>query len=663
MPDAMVKDPDALVSAMAQHNITRITLVPSLLKVMLELHPNLAEKLPKLKLCVSSGEALPPALGQRFVQAMPHTRLLNLYGSSEASGDSTYYEVTAQSLHTAVPIGRPMDNVQTYVLDAQLQLVPVGVPGELYIGGDGLALGYLRQPAMTAERFIDNPIASAPSAHLYKTGDVVRYLSDGNLQYLGRRDDQIKIRGMRVATGEIEAVLKQHEGVAEAVVLAHEGFGGDMQLVAYVVPHPQATVTVDDLNAFAKTKLPGHMVPRSFITLAVLPLTPNGKLDKRALPKPSTTRKDNAELVPPRDEIERKLLPIWQQVLEQDKISITDDFFELGGHSLLAVRLFAEVETGFGVKLPLSSLFQSSTLEGLAGVLRQNMLSDVSSELKKVSRLVPIQPNGSKPPFFCVHTIGGSVFGYMALAQHLGPDQPFYGLEARPEEANDPMRQRIETIAAAYIEAIQTIQPQGPYYLGGYSYGAVLAYEMACQLVAAGQKVAVLASFDQSAPKSDYFASPRLTLRTVRGFLGNVLHWLNDFRQIPLREQVGRVRRKLFLGAPSPQGKGVDLKRYWDDVSRIPLEIHELMRTHLGAWEAYQPKPYPDHITVFRAQRQPLICSYDPHLAWNSLVRGGVEVWPVTGGHRNTLEEPHVQSLAAALKEALNRAHTQPVRV
>ncbi len=659
LPDATVKDPDALVRALAQHSVTRITLVPSLLKVLLEANRNLAEALPKLTLCISSGEALPLALARQFAQAMPHTRLLNLYGSSEASGDSTYYEVTAEICHATVPIGKPMHNVQTYVLDARHQLVPLGVPGELYIGGDGLARGYLNQPEMTAERFVPHPFADAPDARLYKTGDRVRQLPDGNLQYLGRGDDQIKIRGMRVATGEIETTLKQHAAVAEAVVLARESRDGELQLVAFVVPRPQVQVTLDALNTFAKARLPGHMVPRAFVTLTALPLTPNGKLDKRALPAPDDApqRHTANSLVAPRDGVERKLLVIWQAVLDRPAISMTDDFFDLGGHSLLAVKLFAEVEKAFGVKLPLSRLFQASTLEGLAQVLRDGPIRDALSEF--TPPLVPIQPNGNKPPFFCVHTVGGSVFGYAPLSRYLGDDQPFYGLEARPEEAHLPMRKRIEAIGERYMKAICALQPEGPYYLGGYSFGATLAYETARQLTTAGHTVALLAMFDQAAPKSNYYAWPLPSLRVMKAFINNLSHWLDDFKQISMRERLGRVRRKLWGYKPVQQGGAIDLKNYVDDVSLIPQEVHELMRTHLMAWEGYHPQAYPGRVTVLFTQRQPLLCSYDPHMAWDSLAQGGVDMMPVTGSHRNMLEEPHLQSLAAALKQALARAQAR----
>jgi thioesterase domain-containing protein len=256
-----------------------------------------------------------------------------------------------------------------------------------------------------------------------------------------------------------------------------------------------------------------------------------------------------------------------------------------------------------------------------------------------------------------VHTLGGGVFGYAPLAQLLGDDQPFYGLEALPEEAHDPMRKDMRAIAQHYVRAMRSVQPHGPYHLGGYSFGATLAYEVACQLVAQGETVGLLALFDHAAPKSDYYQMPRLSWQFVKGFAGNLSHWLQDFLQIPLREQLGRVRRKLLIGQqPAPKNGSIDLSRYIDDVSLVPQEFHALIRSHLAAWEGYTLKPYPGRVTVFYTQRQPLICSYDPHMAWDSLAMGGVEMVPVSGNHRNLLTEPHVQTLAHALKQSLDRA-------
>jgi amino acid adenylation domain-containing protein len=653
LPDDLVKDPRELVRALAEAHITRITLVPSLLKVLLDTHPDLGQRLPELKVCASGGEALPAPLGHQFVRQMPHTHLLNLYGLSEASGDSTFYEANPAMPIETTPIGKPMDNVQMVVIDAQLQPAPVGVPGELCVGGDGLALGYLNRPELTAQRFMAHPFSRTPGERLYRTGDIARFLPDGNIHYLGRRDDQVKIRGMRVETGEVEAVLKQHPALNDAVVVARKDYSSNVHLIAYVVPRVQSNgrldLDMDEVRTFAQRQLPAHMVPRTFVPLAALPLTPNGKLDRRALPAwDSGPRREEVQLVAPHNEIERRLLALWQRVLERPEISVSDNFFDLGGHSLLAVKLFAEIEQEFGKVLPLSMLFQAPTLAALAQVLQ----ADTS---QAASPLVPIQPKGHLPPFFCVHGIGGGVVGYAPLARHLGEDQPFYGLSAQEGNGDEAGHGHIEMMAARYIKAIQTIQPHGPYYLGGYSYGGTVALEMAQQLREQGNEVALLAMFDHPAPQSGY-ELPRLSLTFIRGFIGNLSHWWRDYMSIPARERRGRIRRKLMITRAHGENGEVDLRRYVDDVSVLPPQFQELVRKHYQGLEAYHPKPYPGRVTLFRSPRQPLICSFDPHMAWDRLAKDGIDVYAIAGSHRNLLEEPYVPVLADALKEALTRA-------
>jgi amino acid adenylation domain-containing protein len=649
-------DGNQLHELLARHAVTVLQATPATWHMLMTTRwESEAAQAPALK-ALCGGEALSADLARRL---LPRVKALwNMYGPTETTIWSTCAQVTERDVESGtVTIGRPIANTQVYVLDDAHQPVPIGVAGELYIAGAGVAQGYWNRPDLTPERFVRDtfrPITHNDDARMYRTGDAAFWDAEGQLHFIGRRDFQVKLRGYRIELGEIESVLAQHPAVAQVTAVVHaSGTGIDQaRLVAYVVP---ASSEVDPdlfttLAAHARTLLADYMVPTTWVKLDRMPLTPNGKVDRKALPVPNQPEV-LAPYEAPVTSIEHTLADIWAAVLRTEQVSLNDHFFDLGGYSLLAVQLFAEIEKAFGVKLPLSTLFQSPTLRDLANVLQQKVPPTVTRPL------VAIQTRGNNPPFFCVHTVGGSVFGYAALAQHLGADQPFYGLEAQPDEAQEPFRQRIETIAAQYVRAIHTVQPQGPYYLGGYSYGATLAYEMACQLTAAGHKVALLASFDQAAPKSDYYAFPKLSWKALKGFTQNLSFWFDDFRQVPLREQVGRVRRKLFLGALPPQGKGIDLSRYMDDVSLIPQDIHELMRTHLSAWERYQPNPYPDCVTVFRAQRQPLICSYDPNMAWDSLAQGGTEMLLLPGGHRNMLEEPHVRSLAAALRQALVRAH------
>ena len=521
IPDAVVKNPEYLLHTLAAQAVTRIVLVPSLLRVLLDTADDLKSVLPNLKYCISSGEALPLDLALRFTNSMSHSTLLNLYGSSEVAADATCYDMRNYNKSLlCMPIGRPIANTQIYLLDSQMQLVPVGQPGELHVGGDGLARGYFNRPELTAAKFVRNPFSSEPEARLYKTGDMARYLPDGNIEYLGRLDHQIKIRGFRIEPGEIEAVLSKHPAVREAVVVAREGppfislepkangasvvsnrvrghdpalegqgrtTSDDKQLVAYVVLHKGQSATVSDLRDRVKNELPAYMVPSTFVELDTLPLTPNGKVDRRTLQVSNLARHTLREpFVAPTSLMHHQLRRIWEELLDVRPIGIRDNFFYLGGHSLLATRLVDRIEQVFGKKLPLATLFAGPTIEQLA------LAMQVEEERSSRTPIVAVQASGSRRPFFYMHGAWDSdAFYCFHLARHLGPDQPFYalgpynftGLQVAPT---------VEEIAAAHIESLRTIQPKGPYLLGGFCNGGLVAYEMARQLHAEGQRVDLL---------------------------------------------------------------------------------------------------------------------------------------------------------------------------
>ncbi|MEC4892943.1 MAG: amino acid adenylation domain-containing protein [Oscillatoria sp. PMC 1051.18] len=370
--DRVVKNPQQFVETLAHHNVTRLVLVPSLLRVLLDTYPNLQQILPKLQLWISSGEALSLDLLTKFRQIVPQSTLLNLYGSSEVSADVTCYEFTPQNSTTlSVAIGRPITNTQIYLLDRHLQPVPIGVPGELYISGTGLARGYLNRPELTAERFISNPFLNLEtnpqfSEHkLYKTGDLARYLPDGNLELVGRIDNQVKLRGFRIELGEIEAVLTQNENVDEAVVIARTD---EPQLVAYVV----SELTISELQYWLKKHLPDYMIPAIFVILDSLPLLPNGKINRQALPVPDRLRPElEAVYQAPQTELEQTIATIWQEALQVEEVGIYDNFFDLGGHSLLLVQVHSRLAKTFQLNLPLVVMFQYPTISHLTEYLSQ----------------------------------------------------------------------------------------------------------------------------------------------------------------------------------------------------------------------------------------------------------------------------------------------------
>jgi amino acid adenylation domain-containing protein len=369
LPQEAVLDPEELLQILAEQQVTRIVLVPSLLRALLEHAPNLEERLPELKLWSCSGEVLTWELAGRFRKGYPGAKLLNIYGSSEVAADVTWHEVGEQEEEAqgtaSVPIGRPISNTQVYVLDRNRNAVPVGVRGEIYVGGDGLALGYWRQPEMTAERFVENPIAPEPSQRLYRTGDLGRWRSTGEIEYLGRMDGEVKVRGMRIELGEIETVLASHRWVEQAVVEL-SGDGADQRLVAYVVAGEEGTPSARELRRHVRSKLPEHMAPASYVKVAELPLLPSGKVNRRALATVAGVALSEQGMVAARTEVEQKLAGMWAEVLKVKEVGVDQNFFELGGHSLLVLQVMARIRREFDVELGVRTMFEEPTIAGLA---------------------------------------------------------------------------------------------------------------------------------------------------------------------------------------------------------------------------------------------------------------------------------------------------------
>ena len=462
-----------------EHEITVLDLPTAYWHELIHQLSDLEQPIPAaMRLVIVGGEkASAKALASWTKLVAGRVRWINTYGPSEASIIATAYEPRADRVWEAsesIPIGRPIANTQIYLLDRDLNPAPEGTSGELHIGGVGLARGYLNQPQLSAEKFIINPFTADPGARLYKTGDMARRLPNGEIEFLGRADDQVKIRGFRVEMGEVESALAQHPGVQEPVVVVRKNDAGDGQLVAYVVPVRKPWPPALELRNFLRERLPDYMVPSAFMILDTLPLTPNGKVDKKALPAPVLAQAArDQKRKSPADVLQAQLAQIWESVLDKRPIGVDEDFFELGGHSLLAVRLMHSVERTFAKKLPITTLLHAPTIEQLANLLQKEKWSPAWSSL------VLMQGSGTKPPFFCVHGIGGTVLRFRDLARRFGSDQPFYGLQAQGLDGKLPFHTRVEDMAAHYIKELQIVQSQGPYYLGGYSFGGMVALEMA----------------------------------------------------------------------------------------------------------------------------------------------------------------------------------------
>ena len=606
---------------------------------------------PDLKI-LSGGEALSRELANQLLEA--GREVWNLYGPTETTIWSTVQRV--EKGRDRVSIGRPIANTTALVLDRRGKPVPIGVPGELLIGGEGVAKGYWNRPELTSEKFI--PSAFHAGQTLYRTGDLARQRPDGSLDYLGRIDDQVKIRGFRIELAEIESALRQHPAVEQAVAAVREYGSDDRRLIAYLVGNREEMPQVATLREFLRKTLPDAMIPAAFVILDELPLTPNGKIDRRALPAPDQGRPDLGRgYVAPSDSLERHLVQIWETALGIEHIGVRDNFFELGGHSLLAVRVFNEIENSFDRKLPLATIFEAPTISELAAILRQEGWSP------SWSSLVAIQPRGSRPPFYCIHAVGGNVLTYVDLSRYLGLDQPVYGLQAVGLDGSEPLT-RIEDMAAHYIAEIRKFQPEGPYYLGGTSAGGLVAFEMAQQLVQQGAEVAVLALFDTWGPDYPRWI-PGMTpgRRKFSRFFDRVdLHVGNMLAAEGLSgklEYLGtKTKRAARQFALITRAAVERAETRWRERSEpMARELKRIEATARRATERYVEKVYPGRLTLFRASKQPMGAYPDSELGWTRVAGGGVEVYEVPGYHGALVHEPRIRILAEQLSRCLEKSH------
>lgn len=603
------------------------------------------------------GEAMPRTLADKLL-GLSDT-VWNMYGPTETTIWSSIERVYAGA--RPVPIGKPIANTQLYIADPDalregtVDVLPIGVPGELLIGGAGLARGYLNRPELTQEKFIPDPFSDDLDARLYRTGDLARYGINGEVEFLGRIDNQIKIRGFRIEPAEIETAACQFPGVRECVVIAREDERGLAQLTAYLVIDNASRFERDGLRGFLRSRLPDYMVPPVMVEIGEMPLTENGKVDRKALPAPDpAVRHSASEFLAPQTDTEASLAQIWAGILGVQKIGIRDNFFELGGHSLLAIRMFTEIEETFQKNIPLATLFEAGTIERLAEIIEHKEWAAPES------CLVPIQPEGSNPPLFCVHAKGGNVLFYRALAQHLGTGQPLYGIQARRLGGRQIGHATVEEMAAYYIKEIQTLQPEGPYFLSGSSFGGLAAFEMARQLRAEGHEVALLALLDTGAPGYPKLL-PETTLVRARfyRFVRRIQHHKDSLnglstedRREYVRARLTKARTKAFRRINNLYKRTV--RRLYVALEKpIPGDYVQLQDQIWRAAKNFKPQPYNGDMTLFRAKNQPLGIFHDPALGWKSLATGDLAIHEVPGHHGSILDEPYVRTLAEKLSACI----------
>jgi len=634
-------DGAALLREIERHRITVLQATPSTWRLMLAAG---WKGSPRLK-ALCGGEALPVDLAAEILPRC--SELWNLYGPTEATVWSTCARITvADQVH----IGRPIANTEIYILDASGRPLPVGLVGELLIGGDGLARGYRNDPELTAEKFSAHPFRRGE--RIYRTGDLARWRPDGSIDCLGRRDFQVKIRGYRIELGEIEAELGLHPQVAFNVVAAREDAPGDKRLVAYVVARRHGEKPeMAALREHLRRKLPDYVVPSVFVVLDSFPLTPNGKIDRRALPQPNGTHIAVAnKFLPPRDSVERMLAHLWSKVLRMKRIGLNDNFFELGGHSLLAVRIMFEIEKVFGKRLPLATLLEAPTIRQLARIISSGNVCSLSSSL------VAIQPSGTKPPLFCVPGYKGELFFCRNLSRSLGSDQPVFGL--RPQGVGgESSHYSIEEMAAHYLKEIKTVQATGPYFLSGYCWGGMVAYEMARLLKKQGEKVALLALF--TAPTPDGLRDWPLG----RAYLQKrITYELRKLRSLPIQKKLVVIAKKASW--LSYHVAGILKTALWRLLPQSPSgkrgrnqRFLNVANINILAARTYQPGPYPGRITFFSTAELYWLYSIDPKAAWMKLAEDGIEFYEVAGDHNSMFDPPHVDALAAELRLCLARTN------
>jgi amino acid adenylation domain-containing protein len=647
--EAARRDPEALIRFISEQQVERVFLPFVALENLCEAAGRTGVRIPGLRELVTAGEQLKATDAVRgFFDSHASCALINQYGPTE-SHVVTSFALTGPSARwpSLPPIGRPVANARIYLLDPRGQPVPIGVEGELYIGGASLARGYLDRPELTGERFVPDPFGRNPDARMYRTGDTAHHLPDGSIAYTGRADHQLKIRGFRIEPGEVEEALRRHPAVREAVVMAVEDAAAEKRLVAYLLGDAQAT-SLNELSDLLRRTLPEYMVPSAMVFLDQFPLTPNGKIDRHRLSLTSLGEQERErERILPRTDTERRLGAIWREVLNVDEVGVNENFFELGGHSLMAVRLFSKLDRNLGVHLPISALFETATIEGLA----ERIEREQRGRTQRWSSLVQLRAGNGQPPLFLVAYAGGDVLPYRDLAESLKDGLPVIGLLAPGVDRRTPPLASVEALATHYVEEIRASQPNGPYRLGGFCFSGLVAFEMARLLLEAGEEVSLLALIDT------YPYQPR---RRKRRF-GQVRTKSRSVRDAPLgggetlvSKVIAGLSRRLYIATYFTVGprlyEFLESRHLAHLIPRRPLNL--VLVTSNLARRRYVPSPLDVHVEFFRAQTAP----DSRPTPFDAFARQGVTLRPIVAAdinHERMMHNPHVRSLAVELDHAL----------
>lgn len=627
-------DPEHWMDLLRRHRVSVWNSAPIMMEMLTGRLRAQRERLPEtLRLVMMSGDWIPLGLPEQIRRHSDgDPRLISLGGATEAAIWSIWFPIEdIDPEWRSIPYGRPLDNQRFHVLDDKLNPVPVGAVGELYIGGAGLARGYLGRPELTAERFIRDPFGGE-GARLYRTGDLGRYCADGKIEFLGRLDDQVKIRGYRVELGEIEVVLSRHPGVAEAVVLARELRRGSKDLIAYVVPScADAVPSPEALQDHLRQTLPEYMVPLAFVTLNHFPMTPNGKLDRTALPVPQVAGSDpQRAYAEPRSALERMLCRVWKEVLEVERIGIDDDFFDLGGHSLLAVVLLAKIGEALERELPLDVLVRARTVAGMAAWLERDSGDD--------DILTPLRRGDAERPLFCIHPVGGNILAYRKLTELLAGCYSVFGIRSLGLRRGEIPLADFPTMVDHYLAAVRKQSPTGPYRLCGWSLGGIIALEMAARMEAEGDPVEVVFMIDSYAQETggrQVSQVERLAwmARDIVGMGGGGELDVSDLGDAP--DARGRLVERAVATGLLPA-----------DVPTEQLErLCRVLDTNLQAMFQHQPSPYGGKTVLIHACDAPADHPAHPVAGWSGIA-GDLTHHYVEGDHYNLLQAPHVRGVS-----------------
>ncbi len=643
--DAEVLDGRLLLGLLERTKATTLQATPGAWRILID--AGWSKALPLKALC--GGEGLPRELAEKLLDRAGE--VWNVYGPTE----TTIWSSATRVAHgtSALRIGPPIANTQFYVLDQRKQPVPIGVTGELYIGGAGLARGYWNRPELTAEKFIQNPFGEG---RIYATGDLGRWHDDGTIELLGRADFQVKIRGYRIELPEIEDAILKHPRVKEIVVVPLKAETGSTRLVAYAAVGQMTDADCEDVIRQLKTSLaqtlPDYIIPEIFVTLADLPRNTNGKIDRKALPNPNgepgvawinSTAAVAEDYVAPHDVIERQLADIWQTTRGVPLISVRTNFFSLGAGSLAALRLITKMNRVYAMELGLASLITASTIESIAEHISTRFAPNTDSSV------VPLQPHGTKPPLFIVHGVGGNVVNFYGLSMRVGSDQPVYGIQSQALVANQPALLHLKDMATHYIADIRKVRPKGPYHLLGYSFGGTVVLEMAHQLRAAGEEVALVGMIDSKSKDYEVQLARLSTVQTkinrrMNRFVGNTdrLDWKSRVKYIHEKMTTRAIRFACMAAAAL-------------HMKHVPAFMRSAYDINYVAVQNYTVRPYDGKLVLFRASYQgEEEGEYD--LGWSAIFKQGVEIHDLPGDHERIFLEPNIDQLAGSLRESLARA-------